>query len=371
MELPIFEFEFDEDTEGVYAISLVSEPAIDVQMIRFSKDEEVINWKMASEEKHIVVSPVLIPNQKIYRKSIQGEAGYVFASELTIERLSQNFFKQGYNFNSTLEHTTPIEGVYFYQSWLVIDPENDTASAYGFTDLVKGTWFVAMKIENEEVWNEYIKTGKVTGLSMDALLKTRKVETKKIKQEMKKETINEIIKLSIQKVAMAFELNEYILEDGTSIFASSLEVGSIVTDKDGNPLVDFEFTYEDKSYSTDEMGAIKELEVKEEEAPIEEVTVEMAEAPVVDAPIEEAPVETPSEDAVKITELEAKVTELEKKVSELEIEITNLEAKVVSNENEVVSFKNETPSNIGIIDRPLIVENKPKSAIDVIRAALK
>ena len=188
---------------------------------------------------------------------------------------------------------------------------------------------------------------------------------------MKKETINEIIKLSIQKVAMAFELNEYILEDGTSIFASSLEVGSIVTDKDGNPLVDFEFTYEDKSYSTDEMGAIKELEVKEEEAPIEEVTVEMAEAPVVDAPIEEAPVETPSEDAVKITELEAKVTELEKKVSELEIEITNLEAKVVSNENEVVSFKNETPSNIGIIDRPLIVENKPKSAIDVIRAALK
>ena len=357
----------ENETEGVYAISLVSEPAIDVQMIRFSKDEEVINWKMASEEKHIVVSPVLIPNQKIYRKSIQGEAGYVFASELTIERLSQNFFKQGYNFNSTLEHTTPIEGVYFYQSWLVIDPENDTASAYGFTDLVKGTWFVAMKIENEEVWNDFVKTGKVTGLSMDALLKTRKIETKKIKQEMKKETIKEIIRMSIQKVAMAFELNEYILEDGTVIFATSLEVGSIVTDKDGNPLVDFEFTYDGKSYSTDDMGAIKELEVKEEEAPIEEVIVEMEEVTAVDTPVE-----TTSEDAVKITALEAKVTELEAKVTELEIEITNLEAKVVSNENEVVSLKNETPSNIGIIDRPLIVENtKPKSAIDVIRAALK
>ena len=372
MELPIFEFEFDEDTEGVFAISLVSEPAIDVQMIRFSKEEQV--WKMASEEKRIVVSPVLIPNQKIYRHNIQGEAGYVFASELTIEKLAQNFFKQGYNFNSTLEHTTPIEGVYFYQSWLVIDPENDTANAYGFTDLVKGTWFVAMKIENDEVWNDFVKTGKVTGLSMDALLKTRKIETKKIKQEMKKEIINEIIKLSIQKVAMAFELNEYVLEDGTSIFASSLEVGSIVTDKEGNAIVDYEFTYDGKSYSTDEMGAIKELEVKEEEVTAPEVEVEIAEVTIEEeVTTEEVKAEeTPSEDAAKIAELEAMVSELEKKVADLETEITNLEAQVVSKENEVVSFKNETASNEGIIDRPLIVEQtKPKSAIDVIRAALK
>lgn len=363
MEENLFEFFFDENLmAGVYGASLVKSPAIEVEMIKFSKENEI---RFANEEKKILVSPLLIPNQRVWRNNLQG---YVFASEETIEKLQQNFAKNNYNHNSTIEHDGElIEDVFFFESWIIEDPENDKSNALGFKNLPKGTWMVSMKINNQEIWDNYIKTGEVLGLSIDAMLASRKVETKKIKQEMKKETMEEIIRLSIQKVALAFELNEYILEDGSSVFASSLEVGSIVTDKDGNALVDYEFTYEGKSYSTDEMGAIKELEVKEEEAPVEEPVV-MAEGDVtVDTQVEAPMVD----DKAVIVELEAKIKELEDKLAQVEIEKANLESKIVSNENDIVSFKNETASNKGIIDRPTIVETKPKSAIEAIRAALK
>ena len=34
-------------------------------------------------------------------------------------------------------------------------------------DLPVGTWMVSMKVNNEEVWNDYVKTGKVKGFSIE------------------------------------------------------------------------------------------------------------------------------------------------------------------------------------------------------------
>ena len=46
----LYKFVFDEEKmEGVYSASLVEEPAIDIEMIHFSKEEKQ-EWLMASEE---------------------------------------------------------------------------------------------------------------------------------------------------------------------------------------------------------------------------------------------------------------------------------------------------------------------------------
>ncbi len=34
-------------------------------------------------------------------------------------------------------------------------------------EMPKGTWMVSMKIKNSEVWNDYVKTGLVKGLSVE------------------------------------------------------------------------------------------------------------------------------------------------------------------------------------------------------------
>lgn len=135
---------------------------------------ELRDIKMSSEEKRILTSPVLLPEQDIYR-NFDGQECNVYFSAETIERLQQNFFKNHYQTNSTFEHKELLEGVYFFESWIVKDPKNDKANSLGFNVPV-GTWMMSMKVENQQIWDEYVKTGKITGFSIDSRLG---VDTKK------------------------------------------------------------------------------------------------------------------------------------------------------------------------------------------------
>lgn len=129
---------------------------------------ELKDIKMSSEEKRILTSPVLLPEQNIYRE-FDGIQCNVFFSADTIERLQQNFFRKHYQENSTLEHKELLEGVFFFESWIVTDSKNDKANALGY-DVPVGTWMMSMKVENQSIWDEYVKSGKITGFSIDSRL---------------------------------------------------------------------------------------------------------------------------------------------------------------------------------------------------------
>ena len=40
----------------------------------------------------------------------------------------------------------------------------------------KGTWMVSMKVDNDEIWSEYVKTGKVKGFSIEGYFAQKGVE---------------------------------------------------------------------------------------------------------------------------------------------------------------------------------------------------
>lgn len=350
----LFEYIFDEDTmEGVYELSLVLEPAISVEALQFANEEKQ-DWKVSDVEKQMLISPVLIPNQKLWRNSIAGKQGYVFVREETIEKLQQNFAKNKYGDKSTFEHQTdrPIENLYVAESWIIEDPLNDKANALGFKDLPKGTWMVSIKIDNAEVWNDYVKTGKVKGISIDALLGAKRVDNNElINFKMNKKTINEIVAMAIQKVALEAELKEFKISDELSYFANDLVLEAIITDAEGLAMMDMDFIFEGNKYSTDEMGAIKEIEAveKEEEAVIEEVKLE--EEPVIlEAPVE---VDPTIELLEKIAELEANKLELETKIEDLEAKNVKLEADIVFKESEKVEMSKSKPASKGISNAPI------------------
>ena len=51
-----------------YKISMVSEPAIEVDYVALEKQDEV-DVKLSSDERHICYGPALIPDKDIYRNS--------------------------------------------------------------------------------------------------------------------------------------------------------------------------------------------------------------------------------------------------------------------------------------------------------------
>ena len=119
-------------TEGVFGISLVENPAMEGNFIALSKDAK-IEFKTVDEEQRILMGLVLEPNKPIYRNQDGEEFNIVF-SEQVIKDLSQNFFKQGYQTNSTIEHSgNRVEGLSFFESWIVEDSKIDKSANFGLS----------------------------------------------------------------------------------------------------------------------------------------------------------------------------------------------------------------------------------------------
>ena len=354
----IYELKFDEELmDGVYGISFVQDPAIGVMAMKFSKEVKttVQQWKLSSEEKRIIVSPVLIPDQRVYRNDIgdTGE-GYVFVTAQTIEQLQQNFFKRQFGHNSTIEHLHPIdEGVYVFESWIIENPENDKSKALGFENLPKGTWMVSMKVENDSVWNNYIKTGKIGGISMDALLQPVKVEKInkeiKFKNQMKKSNLKLAFRKAFAKVMFAEDRKEFKISDELSVYADAdeLTVGVEVFKADGERMVESEFTYDGKLFKVNAEGTIETIEEINADDP--QINFEFSEEEV------EAIVEEIKEEIV--IDYEAQVAELNAKIAELEAKLAIYETV----EAEEVELKKNTPASKGV--RTSFSKSQPATGI--------
>ena len=165
MAKKIKKFKVGTDSE-TYAISMVEEPAIEVDYVALAKQEEV-EIKLSSDERHICYGPALIPNKDIYRNNGEQEF-YINFTEESIVKMSQDFMKEYRQKEVTLDHETDAEEVYIVESWLVEDPYKDKANALGF-DVPKNTWMIGMKVNNIDVW-ERVKAGELKGFSVESMI---------------------------------------------------------------------------------------------------------------------------------------------------------------------------------------------------------
>lgn len=165
--------------KGVYGISLVENPAMEGLFIALSKDEEVIQFKTVDAEKRIICGLVLEPDKPIYRNQNGEEFNIIFDAQ-TVEDLCYAFTKNQNNSNSTIEHDIDkkIKGVTFVENWIVRDEKMDTSITFGL-EPKRGQWYSVGKVEDEDVWSNYVKTGKVQGFSIDAMLSLEEVKLSK------------------------------------------------------------------------------------------------------------------------------------------------------------------------------------------------
>jgi hypothetical protein len=185
--MKIVELILDEDSEmGIEAISVVESPAIEEDFVALKSQE----FKLAEvdKERRILMGALLIPNKPIYRRSGDDEY-YIYFSKETVLKASQMYLMQGNQNNSTLEHQYKIQGLSLVESWLVEDKVHDKSVKYGM-DLPLGTWVGSVKVNNDKIWNEFVKTGKVKGFSIEGYFADKMERPKEeIKEDLSKEDI--------------------------------------------------------------------------------------------------------------------------------------------------------------------------------------
>jgi len=200
----IVELVIEDDNQelAIDAISLVTAPAIEQDFVFFGKDKNNLTFAKVDEEKRMLVSPALIPNDSDY---------YVYFSKETVRRASELYLKHNNHHKATYQHQDRVSGVLTVESWIK-EGEQDKSKMYGF-NLPNGTWFVKMKIENDDLWTK-IKEGELKGLSIEGYF------TNKFEQMQKKEFTTEEVRtalkelLSVQKVELSLigDLNKEIQE---------------------------------------------------------------------------------------------------------------------------------------------------------------
>lgn len=164
--MKIVELVIDEndDYAGIDAISIVEHPAIEEDFVALN-DQKEIKLQAIDEDKRLLSGALLVPNKTIYRKD-KDEEYYIYFTRETVRKASELFLMQGNQNNSTYEHALPLKGLSLVESWIIEDKENDKSNMYGM-DLPLGTWFGTMKVNNEKVWQEFVKTGAVKGFSIE------------------------------------------------------------------------------------------------------------------------------------------------------------------------------------------------------------
>lgn len=310
-----------------YKISMVTEPAIEVDYVALEKDKDEMQMKFSSDERHICYGPALIPNKDIYRNNGNQEF-YINFTEESIVKMSQEFMYNYKQHEVNLQHDKNADEVFVCESWVVEDPYKDKANALGF-NVPKGTWMVAMKVNNIEVWDK-VKSGELRGFSVESAIHL---------EDFEKQNDNN---MEIKTDEMFFDKIKNVLKEVLASVSMSKE-------DDIEPI------------SIEDMAEQTPSEPTEPQPSAEEPTPEPQEAVVEPQPTVEpqAPKEEPTEPKNEPQEEAPKDNHLEDLIKSLKDEVEALK-EMNNGLNKKVKELSKTPSVA-----PINVQAKPSGGVGV------
>lgn len=161
-ELPIYLASVDEEGTGMFVVSLVDMPAVEVSWQLFDKAQEM--FKIENPDKQIITGVVMLADTPIYRVDpVHGEY-YITYTKETIAKMVQKYFKENNQENVDTNHSFElIDGIELQQAFIKdtekgIDPK-------GFENVPDGSLFFTYKVTSDELWDE-VKNGSWTGFSL-------------------------------------------------------------------------------------------------------------------------------------------------------------------------------------------------------------
>ena len=376
MDLPIIELTLEDLEQGVDATALVENPAIQRNWMAF-KEHKDFKFKTHNEDKRILAGALMVADFPMYR-NMNGKEFFVKFSSETIEQLADRMVLNNKLTAFNFEHDSKKELADMHiQQFFIINTELGVNTPIGFEELPNGSLFAFVKVNNEQVWNDYVKTGIVKGFSIEGNFATKeefseqtflkefqtiinmtdkKVATSKLDELVAKakSLFSEDVKVE-EKKEEEVKMAEAMLTDGTKVmYEGELAEGTIVLLEDGSAAPDGEHTFEDGTVISIEGGQVVAVAkpMTEQEMAIQKLT-EM------------------------VTKLETENAELK---SNFEKSITESVAKVEEKFSAQIKESNKLTEDVLELVKTLVAEptqhqfntqSKPKSYLDGLTSQFK
>ena len=166
-KLPVYKLKIKEDDDAktsVEFIALVDDPAIQIDWQMFNRKIKFA----AYTERRLLMGPLMIANMPIYRRDDKMGEYYVIFDKEEIYKIVQKFFRNGFTSNFNLMHDKKVDDIYLIESF-IIDDTRGVKAPEAFKDLSQGSWLGTVKVDNDEIWNDFIKTGEFKGFSVEGI----------------------------------------------------------------------------------------------------------------------------------------------------------------------------------------------------------
>lgn len=319
--MKIYDIEIDmlDCESGLDAISLVENPAVEVDFLKFSKEEKK-ELQFVDDEKRIITGVALLADTPIYRISPSGEEYYVNFTKETIKKLVEKYFKFGLGNSVNIEHNNSMfcDNVIMTESFLI--NKDRGICPIEFKDVPDGSWVVSYKVNNNDVW-EKIKSGELKGFSVQGIfsLIQEKFEDKH-KNKFKMKSLKEMLKnillqfdgVQTDKGMLTWN-GEKQLEPGDEVYL------------DEKPAPDGDYVADDKVFVVKD-GKVEEIRDKDVE---DEKPEDKKEDEKLDSDTTETTEDKEDDKDDTIEKLEGRVAELEKTLADLVERVSKIEATPV------------------------------------------
>ena len=184
-----------EETDGVFQLSFVDDPAIQAWGTFFNKEE--VRFAEVDGYENLFIAPILIPDRRILRIDGEGNPYEVYLSKQTVKRLSQMYLEKKYQDNVSIEHEKKVDGAVLTESWIKESNTKDKSLIY---DLVApiGSWIGTFRITNPDL-QEKFKSGEISAVSIEGLFTHELVQASKVQdkdvEDMTEEEADEFLRL--------------------------------------------------------------------------------------------------------------------------------------------------------------------------------
>lgn len=181
------------------AVSVVDAPAVESEFVCLGKQEMEKFVAIDKPERRMIYGCALRADFPIYRNNGEQEYYIEFGAD-SIDKISKDFIKNGFQKNWTVGHESEIEGLSVTESWIKESMTMDKSVALGLDpSLPVGSWFIGCYCENDDIWQK-VKDGTYHGFSCEALVGLEEFEKQIGKEvEEKEEVVEEEIKFEEEK----------------------------------------------------------------------------------------------------------------------------------------------------------------------------
>ena len=327
--IPVFAVNVDDPGCSISTMSLVDDPAMSIDMVCFSKEQNM-KFSIQDETQHNILTCLVRVDFPILRVTPDGNPYYIVFNKDTAKVLCQRLMKDGMQQNISLQHNGKlIDGIQLQE--VFIKDSSLGISPVGFEEAADGSLMGVYHITDDQLWNDCIE-GRFKGISIESLLGIEEFK-KKCNKKIKKNNMSKL-KDMIKMLLMEFntlstDKAELYWEEDTELMVG---YKVFVEDESGNkvPAMDGEYISDENKIKV-AGGTVTDIEKKEVDDMPAEVPAEkkedVMEEPAVEEPAKEEPKEEPATEEPKDDNTE-KVAELEKKVADLETKLADLEAKL-------------------------------------------